>query len=117
MTKENEKSCVFRTSIGGQALMEGIMMRGPEKQAIVIRKPDGTLEEKVDELHPLRERYRILGLPFIRGTVNFIETMVDGVKALTYSASFIPDDEQQEPDKIDMWIKKHVPEEKVEKPL
>lgn len=115
MAKEKENTEVFRTSIGGQALMEGIMMRGPGKQAIVVRKPDGTLEEKLDELHPLRERYKILGIPFLRGTVNFIETMVDGVKAMTYSASFLPEDEQGEPDKLDLWFQKHFPEEKAEK--
>ena len=115
MAKEKDKTEIFRTSIGGQALMEGIMMRGPEKQAIVVRKPDGTIEEKTDELHPLRERYKILGWPFIRGTVNFIETMVDGVKALTYSASFLPEEEQGEPDKLDLWFQKHFPEEKAEK--
>lgn len=114
MAKDNT-SGGFRTSIGGQALMEGILMRGPTKQAIVVRKPDGELEEKVEELHPVRKKYPILGLPFIRGTVNFIETMVDGVKALTYSASFLPEDEQEEPDKLDLWIEKHFPEEKAEK--
>ena len=62
------KSCAFRTSIGGQALIEGIMMRGPEKQAIVVRDQEGTLVEKVEELKFIKDRYPILGVPRIRGT-------------------------------------------------
>jgi uncharacterized protein YqhQ len=59
----------FRTSIGGQALIEGIMMRGPCKQAIVIRTADG-LVIKEEELKLVKDRYPILGLPFVRGTIN-----------------------------------------------
>ncbi|MFR7892939.1 MAG: hypothetical protein ACLU38_01535 [Dysosmobacter sp.] len=64
-------SGAFRTSIGGQALIEGILMRGPEKQAIVVRDQDGQLVEKVEELKLIKDRYPILGVPLIRGTVNF----------------------------------------------
>lgn len=64
-------SGAFRTSIGGQALIEGILMRGPEKQAIVVRDKDGQLVEKVEELKLIKDRYPILGIPLIRGTVNF----------------------------------------------
>ncbi len=105
----------FRTSIGGQALMEGILMRGVDKQAIVIRRPDGELERKVEPIHPLRERWPILGWPLIRGSVNFVDSMVNGVKALMYSASFIPEEEQGEPDKVDLWLQKHLSGEKAEK--
>lgn len=62
------KSCAFRTSIGGQALIEGILMRGPEKEAIVVRNQEGELVEKVEELRFIRDRYPILGVPLIRGT-------------------------------------------------
>lgn len=55
------KSCAFRTSIGGQALIEGILMRGPEKEAIVVRNQEGELVEKVEELRFIRDRYPILG--------------------------------------------------------
>lgn len=112
----NEKDCaVFRTSIGGQALMEGILMRGPKKQAIVIRKPDGELEEKVEELHLPKDKYPVLGLPILRGAVNFIDTMIKGVKAMMYSAEFLPEEEQGEPDKLDKWIGEHFSGEKAEK--
>ena len=110
-----EKSCAFKTSIGGQALMEGILMRGPEKQAIVIRKPDGTLEEKVESYSLPKDKYPILGLPIIRGAVNFVDTMIKGVKAMMYSAEFLPEEEQGEPDKLDLWIQKHFPEDKAQK--
>ncbi|MBQ4382351.1 MAG: DUF1385 domain-containing protein [Oscillospiraceae bacterium] len=110
-----EKSCAFKTSIGGQALMEGILMRGPEKQAIVIRKPDGTLEEKVEGYSLPKDKYPILGLPIIRGAVNFVDTMIKGVKAMMYSAEFLPEEEQGEPDKLDLWIQKHFPEDKAQK--
>ena len=72
MAEEN-KSCTFRTSIGGQALIEGILMRGPEKQAIVVRDQEGNLVEKVEALRFIKDRYPILGLPLIRGTVNFLD--------------------------------------------
>ena len=101
----------FRTSIGGQALIEGILMRGPEKQAIVCRTEDG-LVEKIDELHLVKEKHPILGWPLIRGVVVFLDSMVKGMKALTYSADLLPEDEQEEPGKIDLWIEKHFGEEK-----
>ena len=104
-------SCSFRTSIGGQALMEGILMRGPKKQAIVCRTKDG-LVEKVEELKFIKDKYPILGLPFIRGLSTFLDSMIKGVQALMYSAELIPVEEQGEPDKIDQWIENHFSEEK-----
>ena len=101
----------FRTSIGGQALIEGILMRGPEKQAIVCRTEDG-LVEKVDELHLVKEKHPILGWPLIRGVVVFLDSMVKGMQALTYSADLLPEDEQEEPGKLDLWIERHFGEEK-----
>lgn len=109
-TNNDQKVC-FRTSIGGQALLEGILMRGPLKQAIVCRTPDG-LVEKVEELHFVKDKYPILGLPLIRGVVTFIDSMVKGMQALTYSADLLPLEEQGEPDKIDQWIEAHFSEEK-----
>ena len=114
MAKEQNKSCAFRTSIGGQALIEGILMRGPKKQAIVCRTKDG-LVEKTEELRLIKDRYPILGVPFIRGCAIFIDSMVKGMQALTYSASLMPEEEQGEPDKIDQWIERHFPEDKAQK--
>ena len=109
----NNKDCGFRTSIGGQALIEGILMRGPKKQAIVCRTAEG-LVEKVDELKLLKDKYPIFGWPFIRGCVTFIDSMIKGMQALTYSAELVPL-EEQEPDKLDQWIEKHFSAEKASK--
>lgn len=109
----NNKDCGFRTSIGGQALIEGILMRGPKKQAIVCRTAKG-LVEKVDELKLLKDKYPIFGWPFIRGCVTFIDSMIKGMQALTYSAELVPV-EDQEPDKLDQWIEKHFEAEKASK--
>ncbi len=108
-----KKQCAFRTSIGGQALIEGILMRGPEKQAIVVRSPEG-LVTKVEELKLIRDRYPILGLPVIRGAVTFLSSLVNGVKALMFSADYFPDDDLAQPSKLDKWLEEHVPAEKLQ---
>ena len=110
---QNNASC-FRTSIGGQALIEGILMRGPKKQAIVCRTEDG-LVEKVEDVNLLRDKFPILRWPLIRGCVTFIDSMVKGMQALTYSASLVPLEDQEEPDKLDQWIEAHFPAEKAQK--
>ena len=110
------KSCAtpFKTMIGGQALIEGIMMMGPEKRAIVVRKPDGELEEKVDDRVLIKDKHPILGLPFIRGIFNFGSSMANGVKALMYSASFFPEDEEEEeePSRFELWLEERLGSEK-----
>lgn len=108
-----KKNGAFRTSIGGQALIEGILMRGPKKQAIVVRSPEG-LVTKVEELTLIRDKYPILGWPIIRGAVTFIDSMVRGVKALMFSADYFPDEEVGEPSKLDKWLEEHIPEEKLQ---
>ena len=109
-----KKSCAFRTSIGGQALIEGILMRGPEKQAIVVRDQEGNLVEKVEELKLIKDRYPILGWPLVRGAVNFLDSMVKGVKALMYSADFYPDEEAAQPSKFELWLEEHLSSKKLE---
>ena len=111
-----EQSCTpkFRTSIGGQALIEGILMRGPGKQAIVVRSPEG-LVVKEEEITLTRDKYPILGLPIIRGAVTFIDSMVRGVKALMFSADYFPEDELVQPSKFDLWLEKHFSDEKAQK--
>lgn len=113
MAEQNQTKPKFRTSIGGQALIEGILMRGPEKQAIVVRSKEG-LVEKVEELKLIRDRYPILGLPVLRGAVTFVDSMVRGVKALMYSADFFPE-EESEPSKLDLWLEKKLGSEKLQK--
>ena len=113
MAKNNEQVC-FRTTIGGQALIEGILMRGPDKQAIVCRTAEG-MTEKVEPLKLVKDRHPALGWPFIRGLVIFVDSMVKGMRALTYSASLLPEDEQEEPTKFDLWLEKKLGSEKAEK--
>lgn len=117
MKKETEKNAAcFRTTIGGQALIEGILMRGPEKQAIVVRLSDGTLQEKVEDLKLIKDRYPILGWPFLRGIVTFFASLINGVKALMYSADCLPEEEQEaQEDWLDKWINAHFEGEKAKK--
>jgi len=112
-----KNSCAFRTSIGGQALIEGILMRGPEKQAIIVRDQEGNLVEKVEDLKFIKDRYPILGVPLIRGTVNFMAAMVNGVKALMFSADYYPDEEVTQPSKFELWLEKHLSSRALEKAL
>ncbi len=110
----NREGCAFQTSIGGQALIEGIMMRGPKKQSIVVRTADGIVT-KTTELHSIKEKCPVCGWPIIRGVVNFINSMASGVRALTYSASFFPENEEEKPSKLDLWIETKIGGEKAEK--
>ena len=110
------KQGTFRTTIGGQALIEGILMRGPEKDAIVVRTPEG-LVTKVTERKFIKDKFPILGWPIIRGMATFLSSIVTGVKALMFSADYFPDDENAQPSKFDQWLEKHVPAEKLQSVL
>ena len=104
----------FKTMIGGQALIEGIMMRGPDKQSIVVRSK-GELVEKVEDIPSAKDRKAILRWPLIRGVVNFGASMISGVKALMYSAEVSADEEEltEEPQsKLDAWLEKKLGSEK-----
>ena len=114
MANEKKTEQKFRTSIGGQALIEGILMRGPNKQAIVVRAPEG-LVEKVEELRLVRDKHPILGLPILRGAVTFVDSMVKGVKALMFSADYFPEDDLAQPGKFEQWLDKKLGSEKMEK--
>lgn len=110
-----DQGCTFRTTIGGQALIEGILMRGPEKQAIVVRNQEGELEVKEQKLKLIKDRFPILGVPFIRGVVNFLASLVEGVKALMWSAEFYPEEEEETPSKFELWMEKRFGSEAVMK--
>ena len=111
--KDSEKTC-FKTSIGGQALIEGILMRGPTHQSMVCRKPDGEFAVQVDELTHTKEKYPILGKPFIRGGFMLISSMKNGMKAITWSAEFMPEEDQEQPGKFDLWLERKFGKEKAE---
>ena len=114
MSKEQSQQVSFRTSIGGQALMEGILMRGPFKQAIVCRTEEG-LVEKVEDIKPLKDKCFLFGWPLIRGVAALVSSMVNGIQALSYSASLLPEDQQEEPGKLDRWIEAHFSNETAQK--
>ncbi len=92
------------TSIGGQAILEGVMMRGPFKTASSVRKPDGEIVSKIDE-NGTKTRAKFFKLPVIRGCVNFIDSLVIGMKALMFSAEFVDlEDEEESESKFDRWL-------------
>ena len=100
----------FKTMIGGQALIEGIMMRGPKKDAIVIRTSEGlTVEISDRKLNPPKS---FKNWPFFRGMFNFFDSQVTGVKALMRSADLAPEEMQEEPSKFDLWLEKKLGNEK-----
>lgn len=95
------------TSIGGQALIEGLMMMGPNNIAIAVRKPDG---EIIVEKRPLPKRSKFSKLPLVRGVVGLVKQMVVGIKALMFSAEFVDleveEEEGKEPSKVDQFFDK-----------
>lgn len=95
------------SGIGGEAVIEGIMMRNGERYSIGVRKPDGEIEVNVTDFKPYSERFRLAKVPFFRGSFAFVESMAIGMKALTYSASFFEDDEgEDEPGKFEQWLER-----------
>ena len=100
--EQNEKqTCAIKTSVGGQALLEGIMMKGPEKSAMAVRKPDGEIDLSVWDTKKLTG---IRKVPFIRGTFNFIDTLIQGYDCLMKSAEI--SGQEDEPDKFELWLNK-----------
>ena len=106
------KNTKHKTSIGGQALIEGIMMRGPKGSAISVRLPDGTIDTEVEEYVPIGRKHKILRLPIIRGVVGFAESMITGYKYLMKSADKALTEEEKEEDisKLDKWLSEHLSE-------
>ena len=114
MANSQEK---FKTAIGGQALIEGIMMRGPEKDAIVVRKEDGLDIQVTTRKKPAP--HSVKTWPLIRGVVNFFDAQVCGVKALMHSADLSPEEgeSQEEMSKFDKWLEKKLGDERFQKYL
>lgn len=115
MAKKVTKDTVMhKTSVGGQALIEGIMMQGPKGAAMSVRLPDGTIDTEEKEVKHIRDKIKFLGWPIIRGIVNFIESMIFGYKCLMESAekSGLEDVDMDEKDmsKLDKWLSEHMNE-------
>ena len=107
MANNQEK---FKTMIGGQALVEGIMMRGPEKDAIVVRTAEGIQVETTPRKQ--RKKGSFATWPLVRGAVGFFDAQVTGVKALMRSADLSPEESQAEPSKFDRWLEKKLGDKK-----
>lgn len=96
-------------SVGGQALMEGVMMQGPEGTAMALRLPDGKIETQLKKVTLLRDKYKFFRIPFIRGPVNFVEQMIFGYKCLMESAekTTVLEDDGEDMSKLDKWLTDH----------
>ncbi|MCD7755734.1 MAG: DUF1385 domain-containing protein [Firmicutes bacterium] len=117
MSKENGQPCCekFKTSIGGQALIEGIMMRGPEQDAMAVRS-NGEIKLEITP-RKIRKKHSFATWPLVRGVVNFFDSEVAGVKALMRSADLSPeeDDSQEPPSKLDLWLEEKLGNERFQK--
>ena len=89
------------SGIGGQAVIEGIMMRNKDKYSIAVRKPDHEIEVTVRDCKLLTEKHKWMGYPIIRGVVSFIDSLITGISTINYSASFYDDPEEQKITKAD----------------
>lgn len=116
MANEKTQCCEkFKTTIGGQALIEGIMMRGPQKDAVVVRGKDGlTIEVSDRKLNPPGS---FKTWPFFRGMFSFFDSQVTGVKALMRSVDLAPEEYQEEPSKFDLWLEKKLGNEKFQQAI
>ena len=115
-TKYSQK-IVHKTTIGGQSILEGIMMKGPRKSCIVVRKPDGTLAIKDETTTPLREKFAPAGWPVIRGFVMMVQSLADGFRAIEYSSRFLDDEEEEESSGFEKWMIVKIGEGAVESAL
>lgn len=101
------------SNIGGQAVLEGIMMKHNEEYAVAVRKPDGEISVKKEKYHSIVKWKVLTTTPFIRGVFNFIDSMVIGIKTLTYSASFYEEEEEKEEVLTEEAVKKKEKKEKL----
>ena len=92
-----------KCEVGGQAVIEGVMMRGSKGQATAIRKPNGKIEIDMKKVVPITKRYKFLNIPFIRGIFVLIDSLITGIDTLNYSASLFDEDEEES--KFEVWLK------------
>ena len=104
---ENEHKKVY-SGIGGQAVIEGIMMKNKSEYAVAVRLENGDITVKKDKYIMLGEKYKILSLPFIRGIFSMVDSLILGSKTLEYSASFFEDMESENESKLDKWLNEHL---------
>ena len=96
------------SGIGGQAVMEGIMMKNGDRYAVGVRKPDKEIIVKRVEEPSFIKGKKFFKLPFVRGVVSFVDSLGLGMKTLTYSAGFFDDEEEEEPEKEPSQLEKNL---------
>jgi len=106
MKKNDNISCSHKTSIGGQAVIEGVMMRGPEKIATAVRKSSGEIVMDIKSVNSFVARHKLHKIPLLRGVLSFVESMVTGIKCLMFSADQVDleDGEKEEMSKFEKWL-------------
>ena len=113
MSKYELPPCVRKTTIGGQAVIEGISMKGPKNTCLAVRKPDGTMDFQE---RPTRRPHGVWKLPVLRGAYSLFTAMKEGVDDINYSASFFEDEEtSEEPSRFEQWIEAHISSDTLEK--
>lgn len=113
MSKYELPPCVRKTTIGGQAVIEGISMKGPKNTCLAVRKPDGTMDFQE---RPTRRPHGLWKLPVLRGAYSLFTAMKEGVDDINYSASFFEDEEtSEEPSRFEQWIEAHISSDTLEK--
>jgi len=100
------KKCQKYSGIGGQAVIEGIMMKNKNDYATAVRRPDGQIEVMKASYVSMTEKNKFLALPFIRGIFVFADSLILGMRTLTWSASFFEDDDNAEPSRFEKWLEK-----------
>ena len=114
MSKNPLPPCQRKTTIGGQAIIEGIVMKGPNRSCLTLRKPDGELVFEEKETTPVEKRHPFWRLPVARGAYNLFTALKEGMEAIDISAKYI-DEEEEEPSKFELWLEKKLGSEKLEK--
>lgn len=97
-----------KCDVGGQAVIEGVMMRGSKGQATAVRKTNGKIEIDFKKITPITKKYKFLNIPFIRGIFVLIDSLITGINTLNYSASFFEEDEEES--KFEVWLKEKLGE-------
>ena len=110
--KKQKDKLTHKTSVGGQALIEGIMMQGPKGAAVSVRLPDGTIDTEMKQVKHVKDKLKFLGWPIIRGPVAFVESMIFGYQCLMLSAEKSGledmDMEEEKMSKLDKWLNDHM---------
>ena len=113
MSKYELPPCVRKTTIGGQAVIEGISMKGPKNTCLAVRKPDGTMDFQE---RSTRRPHGVWKLPVLRGAYSLFTAMKEGVDDINYSASFFEDEEtSEEPSRFEQWVEAHISSDTLEK--